>query len=398
MKINCINLILCVILLTFLVVPTVAAHDQSPWSSQIEKIGNLITDLLTKGETLLANMETALEAHAAPFNDDEEKKSEKRKIKVEQDPKNKASLGVYIDESDGKVRIIDVVKGGPADKAGLQANDVILTLSRKKIASIDNLMGVMAGVKPGEDLDLMVKRGDEKVHLKVVTENTQMVFADEELEIDEEEEHPHEHGLEESHHGFLNELLKSGHDKGHAVKSEDKDHFEFKSDDGTITVLKGSPGKEGKKIERRMKIDLDDFKKGHHEKGVTTKTKRIKIPGGEAIINIRIITDGDDPCDVCDFDFDFDEIDEAVEEEDFEFHSSHGNPHEGHNFDFDEDHDVFMFKGDGDFEFHPLFGQIIGSSGCHNEKASCDCQCDSCKTKSSCKTRTCNKSKCSCKG
>jgi S1-C subfamily serine protease len=85
------------------------------------------------------------------------------------------ALNLPVDEG---VLVAEVVKGGPADKAGIEGGnteatiegagvtlggDIITKLNGKSIASMEDLVNVINGAKPGEDISVTVLRGgDEK--------------------------------------------------------------------------------------------------------------------------------------------------------------------------------------------------------------------------------------------
>ena len=77
--------------------------------------------------------------------------------------------------------IQDVTKGGPADKAGLRAGgnptadglaaggDVIVAVDGKPVKSSDELVTIIAGKKPGDEVEIEYLRGrsDERKTVKV---------------------------------------------------------------------------------------------------------------------------------------------------------------------------------------------------------------------------------------
>jgi len=74
---------------------------------------------------------------------------------------DKASIGVYIEEKNGKLFIKETVKGGPAQKGGLRVKDQILKIKGAKIKDLSSLQKVMASVAPGEKIPVALK-GVEK--------------------------------------------------------------------------------------------------------------------------------------------------------------------------------------------------------------------------------------------
>lgn len=60
-----------------------------------------------------------------------------------------------------------VVAGTPAEKAGLKANDLVLAIDRKPIASWDELTAGIASAKAGQTLHFQVKRDGRTVNLDI---------------------------------------------------------------------------------------------------------------------------------------------------------------------------------------------------------------------------------------
>ena len=59
------------------------------------------------------------------------------------------------------VYIVEVVKGGPADKAGLQAGDRIVSVDGSEVASKNDLGTLMQNYKAGDTLEITVARGGQ---------------------------------------------------------------------------------------------------------------------------------------------------------------------------------------------------------------------------------------------
>jgi serine protease Do len=72
-------------------------------------------------------------------------------------------LGISLDPGDGDVRISHVVPGGGAARAGLQVNDTILGIAGKAVEDAETLLKVLQGLKPGDEVDLRVRRGDKEL-------------------------------------------------------------------------------------------------------------------------------------------------------------------------------------------------------------------------------------------
>jgi S1-C subfamily serine protease len=58
------------------------------------------------------------------------------------------------------VLVASVQQGGPADKAGLRKDDVITTVAGKAVHTPDELSAVLAGLKPGQAVDVDIRRAD----------------------------------------------------------------------------------------------------------------------------------------------------------------------------------------------------------------------------------------------
>ena len=59
------------------------------------------------------------------------------------------------------VYIVEVVKGGPADKAGLQAGDRIVSVDGSEVATQSDLGTLMQDHKAGDTIEITVARGGQ---------------------------------------------------------------------------------------------------------------------------------------------------------------------------------------------------------------------------------------------
>jgi serine protease Do len=76
-------------------------------------------------------------------------------------------LGVQLaDSTDVGARIGVVTPEGPAAKAGLKVDDVILSLAGEAIQDSESLLNVMQRTKPGEVVVVRIKRGTEELEIK----------------------------------------------------------------------------------------------------------------------------------------------------------------------------------------------------------------------------------------
>jgi Do/DeqQ family serine protease len=60
-----------------------------------------------------------------------------------------------------------VIDGGPADRAGIKAGDVLIEVAGKPMNDSKEVIAAIAFTKPGEKIDVKVRRGKEKVALNV---------------------------------------------------------------------------------------------------------------------------------------------------------------------------------------------------------------------------------------
>ncbi len=88
--------------------------------------------------------------------------------------KGGAWLGVYLadadeesgwEEKDGAV-VKDVVKDGPADKAGVREGDIIVKLQDRTVRDANDVTRDVRKMKPGDEVQILVLRDGKKVNLK----------------------------------------------------------------------------------------------------------------------------------------------------------------------------------------------------------------------------------------
>ena len=84
------------------------------------------------------------------------------------------SIGVRVQIDDGKIVVVEPVKGSPAEKAGIKTDDVIIKVDdfkvKEKDLTNDDLQAVVKEItkhKPGEKIKVTVKRGDKEMVIEV---------------------------------------------------------------------------------------------------------------------------------------------------------------------------------------------------------------------------------------
>lgn len=65
------------------------------------------------------------------------------------------------------VKVINVEKGGPADKAGIQKDDVLLSVNNKPALSVIETMDQVAEIRSGTEIPIVIRRGEREMTLQV---------------------------------------------------------------------------------------------------------------------------------------------------------------------------------------------------------------------------------------
>ncbi|OQW49293.1 MAG: hypothetical protein A4S09_12315 [Proteobacteria bacterium SG_bin7] len=68
------------------------------------------------------------------------------------------------------VKLSGVVASSPADRAGIRANDIVLELAGRKVSNINEYADLLRILKPGQEIDVKVKRGEDVLSLKLTPE------------------------------------------------------------------------------------------------------------------------------------------------------------------------------------------------------------------------------------
>lgn len=81
-------------------------------------------------------------------------------------------IGIYFEEKDGYMNIVDIMPGEPADRAGLKKDDVIISINKEDIKDYGSKKSTsMISGPVGTEVELGIKRKDEILNLQVVREN-----------------------------------------------------------------------------------------------------------------------------------------------------------------------------------------------------------------------------------
>jgi serine protease Do len=124
-------------------------------------VGSLfVMDAITPGEKMPGNMFVPVDL-LKPILDEMVKTGGQKAAR-------RPWLGVNSLEEDGRVKVMHVNEDSPADKAGVVAGDIILSVNGEPVESLENFYGKLwrPGAEPGTDVKLTVLHG---VSLKEVT-------------------------------------------------------------------------------------------------------------------------------------------------------------------------------------------------------------------------------------
>jgi len=77
------------------------------------------------------------------------------------------SIPDYDDEGKG-VKLSGVQTGSPAEKGGLKGGDIVIKMAGKPVGTIQDFMESLSTGKPGDEIEVVVKRADKEVPLKVI--------------------------------------------------------------------------------------------------------------------------------------------------------------------------------------------------------------------------------------
>lgn len=88
---------------------------------------------------------------------------------------NKAFLGVTSEKTDGGVKIIDIRKESPAEKAGLKKDDVITKVGDTKVEDTDDLFDAVGKYDADAKVDITYKRDGKETKTPVTLEKNKNV-------------------------------------------------------------------------------------------------------------------------------------------------------------------------------------------------------------------------------
>jgi serine protease Do len=93
-------------------------------------------------------------------------------------------IGIQLKVDDGKLVIISALEKGPAEKAGIKADDVLLKINDYKVADksetedLHNAVKEVGKYKPGEKVKITVKRGEKEMTIEVTVGRRKEIIKD----------------------------------------------------------------------------------------------------------------------------------------------------------------------------------------------------------------------------
>ncbi|MSR53442.1 MAG: PDZ domain-containing protein [Gemmataceae bacterium] len=111
------------------------------------------------GQPLSANMHVPVDTYRETWD---------QLVKGDKIGENPVWLGVRADTDAKNCKIGDVTPESPAAKAGLMAGDIVLKFGGKEVGSYADMVKLLQKQKPGDEIPLEVKRGEETKEMKIV--------------------------------------------------------------------------------------------------------------------------------------------------------------------------------------------------------------------------------------
>lgn len=76
-------------------------------------------------------------------------------------------LGVVLTTAQGDLRVAEVSEGDPAEEAGVEADDVIVSLGGEQLAEFADLVAALESLRSGEETTIVVERDGERMSLEI---------------------------------------------------------------------------------------------------------------------------------------------------------------------------------------------------------------------------------------
>jgi S1-C subfamily serine protease len=82
-------------------------------------------------------------------------------------PAQRGFMGILFEVNDASAQVTEVLPGGPAERAGIQAGDVVVKIGKTEIKSESDLRNAVGRSKPGDKIDVVIKRGEKEQTIQV---------------------------------------------------------------------------------------------------------------------------------------------------------------------------------------------------------------------------------------
>ena len=139
-----------------------------PAISEIASMGERPTFVSAEEEQ--AAREAQKEAEAQAEAEEETEQEQAADERPARPGRPRASLRIIPDhayDGDGGFRVLSVIQDGPAAKAGMKDGDLIVRIADEPVSDIYSYMEALKPHQPGDQVEVVVKRGEEQVKLKV---------------------------------------------------------------------------------------------------------------------------------------------------------------------------------------------------------------------------------------
>ena len=91
------------------------------------------------------------------------------------DAQHHAALGISVVDNDGRVRVVAILPGSPAARAGLQVGDEIRSVDDQRIRTAEGLTEEVGEKQPGSNVELSIRRNGERRTLQARLVSSQEV-------------------------------------------------------------------------------------------------------------------------------------------------------------------------------------------------------------------------------
>ena len=129
-----------------------------------------------------ASNDSTSNAQSNASNDDSQNASQNNNDRRNQDrdqsdadAQHHAALGISVVDNDGRVRVVAILPGSPAARAGLQVGDEIRSVDDQRIRTADGLTEEVGEKQPGSNVELSIRRNGERRTLQARLVSSQEV-------------------------------------------------------------------------------------------------------------------------------------------------------------------------------------------------------------------------------